>query len=76
MMKIFKSEVRSSFVGSQVGVHPGTITTNSGKLYVSCGDGFVEIIELQLEGKKKLASSDFLRGARIESGIQLEERRK
>lgn len=76
MMKIFKSKVQSSFVDNRGRMDPGTIRVNAGKLFVSCGEGFVEILELQLEGKKKLASEEFLRGARVQSGAQFEESRK
>ncbi|HEY9164539.1 MAG TPA: methionyl-tRNA formyltransferase [Candidatus Kryptonia bacterium] len=43
----------------------GELQTDSGKLNVVCGDGAVEILEIQMEGKKKLRSVEFLRGARI-----------
>lgn len=33
-------------------------------LYVQCGNGLIEILSLQLEGKKRLRASDFLRGYR------------
>lgn len=34
---------------------------------VACGDASVEILELQLEGKKKMTASDFLRGNKLDS---------
>jgi methionyl-tRNA formyltransferase len=48
---------------------PGTVTgeTNAG-LSVAAGDGYVLLKEMQLEGKKRLAVSAFLRGVRIPPG--------
>lgn len=67
MMKIFKARL----VQERSNLQSGTIRVDAGKLLVACSDDFLEILELQLEGKKRLASADFLRGARIESGFQL-----
>ncbi|NQU06211.1 MAG: methionyl-tRNA formyltransferase, partial [Calditrichaeota bacterium] len=38
---------------------------------VSTGDGCLEILELQLEGKKMMNSEQFLRGYKIKSGTKL-----
>jgi methionyl-tRNA formyltransferase len=45
---------------------PGTIVSD-GKHYIriACSDGFLSITNLQLEGKKKMNSIDFLRGFNI-----------
>ena len=43
------------------------------KMYVICGSGFLELKEVQLEGKKRMCIGDFLRGNRIENGIVLGE---
>lgn len=67
MMKIFKARLAQESSNLQI----GTIRVDAGRLFVACSDEFLEILELQLEGKKRLASADFLRGARIESGFQL-----
>jgi methionyl-tRNA formyltransferase len=53
----------------------GTIEIRSGRFFVACSGGFVELLELQMEGKRKLASADFLRGARIESKAQFRQSR-
>ncbi|MGE5107921.1 MAG: methionyl-tRNA formyltransferase, partial [Sphingobacteriales bacterium] len=38
-----------------------------GKAYLkfACADGYVHVLELQLEGKKKMMIEDFLRGYRM-----------
>jgi methionyl-tRNA formyltransferase len=42
---------------------PGIIKTD-GKNYLkaACGDGWLEITDLQLSGKKRMKAEDFLRG--------------
>lgn len=37
-------------------------------LIVACGEGSVELTEVQLEGKKKMSASDFLRGHQLKPG--------
>ncbi len=70
-IKIFRSSPTDIRAVGQ----PGQVAVDGGKLYVSCADKLLEVVELQLEGKKKLLSQDFVRGARIESGAKLESRR-
>lgn len=45
---------------------PGTVTTD-GKTFLkySCIDGYIQILNLQLEGKKRMGTVDFLRGYHI-----------
>jgi methionyl-tRNA formyltransferase len=45
---------------------PGTIVTD-GKHYIkiACNDGFINIISMQLEGKKRMNSIEFLKGFKI-----------
>ena len=46
---------------------PGQIITDRKSfLKISCRGGFVNILSLQLEGKKRLSTADFLRGFKIE----------
>jgi len=50
----------------------GTVDLRDHRLQVACAqDTWIEITELQLEGKKRMAASDFLRGAGLRSGIRL-----
>jgi methionyl-tRNA formyltransferase len=41
-------------------------------LVVCCGDGALELLDIQLEGKKRMAVSDWLKGAQISAGDQFE----
>ncbi len=44
-------------------VEPGKAMMVEGKqIFVSCADGWLEITDLQLEGKKRMKTEDFLRG--------------
>lgn len=48
-------------------LHPGVIVTdNTSYLKFACADGFIAIHELQLEGKTKMKTADFLRGNKVD----------
>jgi methionyl-tRNA formyltransferase len=51
---------------------PGTIDLTDHRFLIACAhNSWIEITELQVEGKKRMAASDFLRGAGLRSGIRL-----
>jgi methionyl-tRNA formyltransferase len=61
--KIFKSEISDN---NRTGLQPGEFQTDNKKeLVFQTGSGSLKILELQLEGKKKLEISDFLRGYKL-----------
>ena len=65
-MKIWKGKV----LQGESGTKPGTIvrvTKNS--FMVQTGDGMLEILELQMEGKKRMTTDAFLRGYAVEEGM-------
>ena len=43
------------------------------KFIVACGEGEIEFTEIQLEGSKRLATNDFLRGHSISKGDILKD---
>jgi len=43
---------------------PGKWSTETGKLYVGCGEGVLEVVRLQFAGKKRMEAEVFLRGFR------------
>ena len=47
---------------SKCGTEPGTITTDGKHLTVDCGDASLEILSLQLSGKRRMPAADFMRG--------------
>lgn len=51
----------------------GTVLNADKKgLWIQTGDGILQILELQLEGKKRMEADAFLRGYSVEKGIVLE----
>jgi methionyl-tRNA formyltransferase len=55
-----------------VSADPGLVEIADGAMLVACAQGtWIDITELQLEGKKRMAASDFLRGAALRSGVRL-----
>jgi len=47
---------------SKNGTAPGAITTDGKHLIVDCADGCLEILSLQLSGKRRMPAADFMRG--------------
>ncbi len=43
---------------------PGSVTVKDGRLFVDCGNGTLEILEIQPEGKAKMSAKAFLQGNR------------
>ncbi|MBP5330621.1 MAG: methionyl-tRNA formyltransferase [Lachnospiraceae bacterium] len=61
MLKIWKAAI-----GDVKGLKPGEIyTARVGEFYVGTADGSLNILELQLEGRKRMYTSDFLRGFKV-----------
>lgn len=61
-VKIWSADV---VAGNTTG-NPGRVTVSKDKLLVECGEGFLSITELQLEGKKRMETAAFLRGFTVE----------
>lgn len=59
-LKIFISQVLPAD-----GLTAGSVTTEGNRLCVSTGEGCLEILSLQPQGKKPMGAADFLRGARL-----------
>lgn len=48
---------------------PGTVVSaDAGGIAVSCGDGLLNLLEVQIEGGKRLSAADFLRGHPLQAG--------
>lgn len=55
-------------------LEPGTlITDGKSVMKVACADGFLHLLDLQLQGRKRMATADFLNGYRMdpEAGLML-----
>jgi methionyl-tRNA formyltransferase len=55
-VKLFGSRI------SSVILHPGEIKETDQKLLIGCLEGSLEILEIQVEGKRKMEIGEFLRG--------------
>ncbi len=44
---------------------PGTTHRTANRLLVACGSGWLELLEVQMEGRKRLAAADFANGQRL-----------
>lgn len=61
-LNVFRSEL-SGVVHQQ---SPGTILrADSGILEIACGEGSVKLVEVQLQGKRRMSVGDFLNGYRV-----------
>ena len=68
LLKVYRTAVaKESGAGK-----PGEILDAAGRLRVSTGDGVIEIMEIQQEGKRKMPMGEFLRGYRLPVGERLE----
>lgn len=69
------------YKGKKLKIYRTKITQGSGKSaavlsvkppVIACGNGAVELLEVQLEGKNRMSAEEFFRGQRIEKGNVLE----
>ncbi len=49
----------------------GELLAEGARLFIGCGEGALEILEVQLEGKKRMAARDFIHGYRPQAGAKL-----
>ena len=61
-IKIFETSLPISATTTS----PGLVKVENGHLYCQCADGLLEILSLQLSGKKRMDSADFLRGFNLD----------
>lgn len=68
MLKIWGAKVSDEETADE----PGAVTmVTPSEIKVKTGCGILILTEVQLEGKKRMSTSEFLRGFRIEKGIKL-----
>ena len=67
-LKIFDSKLTSEKSHKE----PGTVICMNEKILVSCSDFYLQIIEVQLEGKKKMSALDWFRGKNEEFGFKFD----
>ncbi len=62
-LKIFKAAKIKENIDAAVGTYK---TDKKNHLQFACANGYIDVLELQLEGKKRIDVKDFLRGYRFE----------
>lgn len=69
-LKIWDADV----VPGKESVEPGVVTeVDKDSFIVQCNNGALKILEVQMEGKKRMTTDAFLRGYQIEEGTKLGE---
>jgi methionyl-tRNA formyltransferase len=68
LLKIWDADVEESTEASAVGA---VATDHKTYLKITCGEGVLSVNELQLEGKKRMKTADFLRGYNIKENTIL-----
>jgi methionyl-tRNA formyltransferase len=63
VLKIYKTRK----TGCTTDQKPGTLRVEQKALQVAAGDEWLEIVELQMAGKKRMTARDFLNGTKIEN---------
>lgn len=72
MLKIFETKVVSDIPDADTAdFEPGCFVITKKKIYVTTGDGFIELVSVQPEGKKRMPGMDYQRGAHIENGMSI-----
>jgi methionyl-tRNA formyltransferase len=57
---------------SSIKLAPGEIAVEGTRLFVGCGrDTRLELLEVQIEGKRRMSAPEFVNGYRLKSGDHL-----
>lgn len=63
-LKIYETGLPETNVAT--GQTPGTVSVRKDKVFVACSDGELELLSIQLSGKKRMGIPEFLRGFNLE----------
>ena len=76
LLKIYRAEaVYNDNELKEEGLKPGYGIIKDKECYIKCGKGFLKLLEVQLEGKKKIDILSFINGMRLKSGFILESKK-
>lgn len=65
-----KVKIYSSKLGPEIKIAPSELLEKEGKLLAGCREGTLEITELQLPGKKRMSSAEFINGYEVEGSFK------
>lgn len=69
MLKIYAAKPADGIENMDTTDHePGALIVLKKNIYVATGDGLLELLEVQLEGKKRMNAMDFARGLHLSNG--------
>jgi methionyl-tRNA formyltransferase len=68
MLKIFRAEKEISNTGRPNG---SLLTDNKNFIKIAAQDGWINIMELQLQGKKRMSTQEFLRGFHLKENVEV-----
>ena len=68
-IKLYKSQTSSESFDAH---KQGDLVIQNGHLYICMSDGFLEILELQPSGKRRMTAKDYINGTQIDSPKRLE----
>ncbi len=67
--------VGDSAIASPDSAQPGQLHIENHRVFVACAaETWIELLEVHLEGKKRLAAAEFLRGTALPEGVRLGDR--
>ena len=68
-LKVFETKVHDRLESVDTAdFEPGALIVTKKNVYVATGEGILELIEVQLEGKKRMGACDFVRGMHLAGG--------
>ena len=68
-----KKLIVSRMAATEVSCPQGELRVDHDRLFAGCADSAIELLEVQMEGKKQMPASEFLRGFQLASGERVGE---
>lgn len=71
-LKVWRTRIQD-FTGrpAQLQAAPGTVTMSHQRLVIACGEGALDLIEVQPESKRRMSAAEFLAGHPLPHGARL-----
>lgn len=63
-----KKLIVARMAAAELSCSQGELRVEDGRLFAGCADSALELLEVQMEGKKRMSASEFLRGFQLRSG--------